>query len=324
MNIISINKNAKDSSLSKQLDKDNMTKLNTLYNEVDIYKKTIVDPPALFAIYTNANTLQLNTLRQMVYTIHEQVNLLYKIYVVLPSNVIATDTVISSDSALPTDIVNDDITIETIAEITQLLMGMPTPSKKLQMYTDGLLQQTKVLVANPSSTDQINTFNGAFTHFKRIATLQKETYTTSITNLTQTAMTTLSTPSSNNNRTALTSAYTDKINFITQIIQTITAVSGQIATIPVASLNANLNTIISSIKGSIDSYTSELNSTKSILSNLPIAPDTTSAPSSGTMEGFASYMNPYNQTSPSISQAYEFRLEKKSYADEVFSAIKLW
>ena len=34
-------------------------------------------------------------------------------------------------------------------------------------------------------------------------------------------------------------------------------------------------------------------------------------------EGFQSYQNPYNMTSPSISQAYEFRLGKKSLTDEV-------
>jgi hypothetical protein len=34
-------------------------------------------------------------------------------------------------------------------------------------------------------------------------------------------------------------------------------------------------------------------------------------------EGFQSYQNPYNSPSPSISQAYEFRLGRKSLTDEV-------
>jgi len=42
------------------------------------------------------------------------------------------------------------------------------------------------------------------------------------------------------------------------------------------------------------------------------------------LEGFASYKNPYNQPSPSISQAYEFRLGKNSYLDEIFKSIQSW
>ena len=34
-------------------------------------------------------------------------------------------------------------------------------------------------------------------------------------------------------------------------------------------------------------------------------------------EGFQSYQNPYNMRSPSVSQAYEFRLGKKNLTDEV-------
>ena len=39
-------------------------------------------------------------------------------------------------------------------------------------------------------------------------------------------------------------------------------------------------------------------------------------------EGFQSYENPYNMTSPSISQAYEFRLGKKSLTDEVLGFMR--
>lgn len=38
-------------------------------------------------------------------------------------------------------------------------------------------------------------------------------------------------------------------------------------------------------------------------------------------EGFQSYQNPYNMSSPSTSQAYEFRLGKKSLTDEVLSVM---
>jgi hypothetical protein len=40
-------------------------------------------------------------------------------------------------------------------------------------------------------------------------------------------------------------------------------------------------------------------------------------------EGFQSYQNPYNMASPSISQAYEFRLGKKSLTDEVLGFMSL-
>jgi len=58
----------------------------------------------------------------------------------------------------------------------------------------------------------------------------------------------------------------------------------------------------------------------------PRAPPTAPAApmSTGMTEGFASYMNPYNQPSPSISQAYEFRLGKNSYLDEIFKSIQPW
>ena len=39
-------------------------------------------------------------------------------------------------------------------------------------------------------------------------------------------------------------------------------------------------------------------------------------------EGFQSYQNPYNMTSPSASQAYEFRLGRKSLTDEVLAVMR--
>ena len=58
----------------------------------------------------------------------------------------------------------------------------------------------------------------------------------------------------------------------------------------------------------------------------PSAPPTAPAApmSTGMTEGFASYMNPYSQPSPSISQAYEFRLGKNNYLDEIFKSIQPW
>ena len=41
------------------------------------------------------------------------------------------------------------------------------------------------------------------------------------------------------------------------------------------------------------------------------------------VESFQSYMNPYNEESPVLKQAYEFRLKKGSYLNDIFSSIRM-
>ena len=67
--------------------------------------------------------------------------------------------------------------------------------------------------------------------------------------------------------------------------------------------------LIDTIQNSIDQYTVRLKTAQTSLVKT---------------EGFQSYSNPYGIPSPSLQQAYEFRLSKSAYSDSIFSTLDRW
>ena len=315
-NLISSKRNATDIILAKYLNSDLMSVIHVLFHEVSSYVQSFSDIRNKFQ---SANLGDQATMSQLVYTVYEQVNILYNIYYTYPSNVISTNTIIKSDSAGPNDVTNDAVIQQTITQVKSLLMGLPTASSKMTEYYSLLLDTTNALTKdqNPSLVTQ---FNENLDKYMNVVTIQQDNLSSTVSTTNVTYLSKAATDETSYNK--VSTAINNYTSFLKSVIDLLASVVTTLQTVTVNS--DKLGPIISTIQSRVTTLRTSHTAMISSLTGIDTARKVRGSGSgSGPRERFISGGNPYNQPSPSGTQAQEFRLGKKEYSDEVFSAMKI-
>lgn len=314
--LISSKKLSADVILTKYLNSDFMSSIGVLFSEVSSYVQVVDDIRNKFS---ETSVSDQATLSQLVYTVYDQVGILYNIYYTYPSNVIATNTVIKSDSASPNDVTSDAVIQQTITQVKSLLMGLPTASSKMTEYYSRLLDTTNMLTKdqNPMLIAQFNT---NFDRYMNVVTIQTDNLSSAVSNINIEYLSKTNTDP--NSFTKVSTAINNYTTFLKSVMDLLTSI---VTTLQTISNNSDtISPIISTIQSRITTLNTAYAAMNSSLTSLETrSKNKGSGSGSGSREPFISYGNPYNQPSPSGSQAQEFRLGKKAYSDEVFSAMKI-
>ena len=343
-----------DIALVKLLPTDLIASLNIIYGEVGSYVNKFKSENL-----SSLEATDLNKLNQIIYTISDNVDMLYSIYYTIPSSIISSKSVINPDSAPPFSVSSENILTAAIPEITEILSKIPNPKTKVQSLVTQINSNVKT-VATDQSDLQISNLIQNVQQLQVVVNAVLENMTSTIGSLSVNYASRAATDSSVMNK--ITLAYNDKITFQTTIISSLESIVTSLKDIsnpapPINQLISNINNTTDSIRTGMTTDKNDLNKATVVVNNntssaprsstptssillpptqsttpttpaAPTAPTAPAAPTApmttGMTEGFASYMNPYNQPSPSISQAYEFRLGKNSYLDEIFKSIQSW
>ena len=290
---ILINKNRLTTNIifTKYLsDTDDLYKLKFIYDNVKDYVATNF---AVFRAVTDSNSdTDKNTLRQIVYTTHDEVNLLYKIYYTIPSIIISSGITIEPNTAGDTSVIDDEVIASSINMIKNELAGIPSINQQLSSTSSNVTMNANTLQADKTDTNTA-LFQQSLNKFTRIADIVLDDLDSKIDYI-----------SSSNMPTKLTNITNTKITFLGNIVKTLQSL------VDILSKTIDLNpAIISNLNTRIITYNALITTTQN---------------SQIKKEGFQSYTNPYNKPSPNLKQAYEFRLNKSSYSDDVLSGIKSW
>jgi hypothetical protein len=139
-------KEKSDLTLKKLLPTSGLIALDMLYSEVSSYVKGFTEDiktlsakaadisPREAAAAEVGVPRDLVKLSQVIYTVNDQVDILHKVYLTIPSIIISSKSVINPDTASPTMISHEDVLKEAIPEITTLLSNIPDPKTKLNNY----------------------------------------------------------------------------------------------------------------------------------------------------------------------------------------------
>ena len=310
--LISANKMSSDLILTKTIAANSLFSIEVLFNEVSDYVNKMT---SFKDKYIESSLEQRKVLSQLVYTISDQVNMLYYIYYTYPSTIISTDTIMKSDSAQSFDVANESILSQSKNSINSILASLPSPSSKIDEYYNKLLNIAKTLSKDQNPVN-IKEFTEIYTQFKSITDLQATNLSTIVSNTNITYLPTVATDKESYSK--ITTALNNKIAFMKQLLDLLQSIFTILSVI---------QSPTEMVKGAIDILNTDINQHKSSLSSLTTqltAIDLTNKTSPSTKtEAFVSYMNPYNQPSPNTSQAYQFRLERKAYADHVFDSMRI-
>jgi len=299
--LIKKNKLTADVTIAKYIDSDAFSKINYLYNEVKAYIDENFDMGKITNMPEGANK---QTLQQIIYTTNDQVTILYYIYYTFPSIVIASNAVIDSDSANAYSTMNEDVIAASVKIIMNQIAAFPSSLQRINTSATRL-QSLSTTLTNNSNEDTTSAFITALNEYVKACDneiINQNTYMTNLNSL----QATQATSGSDNTKTKYKEFLNTKILFLQNAVNTIQSIQNSISKIK--DLNPIITTTISS---RVNKYNEELMNTKNLLITY-------------TSEGFQSYGNPYVAPSPSLFQAHQFRLDKRSYVDEVFSNIKLW
>jgi hypothetical protein len=296
MNMILNNKNIADVIFLKYIAADLLVNLNVIFNEVFTYIKLVQNVGNL---YSNATEMNKNTIRQIIYTASDQVDMLYNIYYTIPSNIVSTDSILVSDSAPPNAVNNPYVIAEASKQISAILATLPSPANKLNTYLNTLMKSISTLSVTSVPGDIITFSLNLAQYLSTIDTQHK--------NLTKTLETlntrSIKTPIDNDKLETAKKAKTSFLNTTITSLQSIeTSLQATKMTDP------KVADAITDLKNRITSLQAALTAMKPP----PV------------LEQFASYMNPYDQPSVSTLQSREFGLGRKTYIDQVFSGIKFW
>jgi hypothetical protein len=304
--MINANKVSTDVLLTKYINSDLMNNLNILHSEVASY---IHNMQNIDKTFTEASSDNQTIISQVVYTTADQVNMLYYIYYTYPSTIISTNTTVQADSASPSDLGVDEVLKDATTPITALLVSLPTATSKMTEFATRLFDTTNALTKDQNAS-LVSQFNTNLIKYTQLIELQMKTLSNTVTN---TNIKYLSTTSTDQNSYNLVStAMNNYISFVKSAIDLLTSVLSILQKI--TDNASNVAPLISTVTSRITT----LNTSESAM-KLQL----TSVNSGRKKEPFVSYGNPYNQPSPSGTQAQEFRLGKKAYADEVFSTMKI-
>jgi hypothetical protein len=296
MNMIVNNKTTADVIFLKYIASDLLVNLNIIINEVFMYIRTIHD---IANVYSNATEMNKNTIRQIVYTVSDQVDMLYNIYYTIPSNIVSTDSILVSDSAPPNAVNNPYVIAEASKQISAILATLPSPANKLNTYLNTLMRSISTLSVNSIPSD-VSTFSLNLAQYLSTIDTQHK-------NLTNT-LDTLNTVSIKNpiDNDKLETAKKAKTSFLNTTISSLQSIETSLQATQMT--DPQVADAITDLKNRITSLQAALTAMKPP----PV------------LEKFASYMNPYDKPSVNTLQSREFGLGRKAYIDQVFSGIKFW
>jgi hypothetical protein len=287
--LVNKNKMSTDVILTKYLsDTDELSKIAILFNNVKDYIQHNLDIQGTIVRGTETDA---NILRQLIYTTHNEVSMLYKIYYTIPSLVISTGTIISADTAASSSVLDEEVLAKSVVMIRSELAGIPTLTEQFGTASSTLMLNATTLQTDKTDTN-VTLLQQSINKFIRISDMSIEDYDYKIQNITVA-----------NLPAKLTSTINNKISLLGSIIRVLQEVVGILNKVPDmnSAITANINTRIAS-------YNSQLTATQNTQKK----------------EGFQSYSNPYNTPSPNLKQAYEFRLNKNTYLNDIFSTLKFW
>lgn len=298
--LIKKNKLTADIMLTKYIDSDAFSKISYLYNEVNSYINESFDIGQITNMPEGASK---QTLQQIIYTTHDQVAMLYYIYYTFPSIVIASNAVIDSDGANAYSTTNEEVIATSVSMIMNQINVFPSSLQRMNT-TAKRLQSLTTSLTNNSNDGTTSAFITALNEYVKVCDnelVNQNTYMTNIRSL----QATQSGSGSGANTNRYTSFLQAKVLFLENAVNILQSIQTSISSLK--DLNPIITTTVSS---RVNTYNEELMNTKNslIIYN---------------KEGFQSYANPYIAPNPSLFQAREFRLEKRSYLDEIFSQIKI-
>lgn len=291
--IVKTNKPAKDKTLSLILDSEIFNKLNTIYMEVSSY----LDMTSV--VYSNAD-VKPDEINQIQMTIYQQAQILYNVYVTMPSMVVATNLVVDSSSATLDSLNDSSVITETKDAVTTLLAAMPTATQKINSYEEILMTNFNAIIQNPSNLEQITQFTSALKKYTNLIDLQIKTYSGVL----------ASSGSVTNTDINVVNTMNKGVRLVTAVNKFLSAMTRQLKGLSPSSINPSIATLIQSIETTMQGYEGKKTFVLSTMESnkIPIK------------EAFQSIQNPYN--APSLSQAQEFRLGKRGLVDEVFAFMK--
>jgi hypothetical protein len=296
MNMILNTKTTSDVIFLKYIASDLLVNLNIVFNEVFQYIKVLND---ITNIYSKASETNKYTIRQMIYTAGDQVDMLYNIYYTIPSNIVSTDSIMISDSAPANAINNPYVIAEAAKQISAILAALPSPASKINTYLTTVMKSVSGLSADSSFGD-IDTFALNLAQYLNTVDVQLKNLSKTVEDLTKAAV---KNPVDDSKIESATKA---KTTFLTTTISSLQSiVSGLIKT----------NMTDPKVADAITDVSSRITSMQAALSSMK---------PQAALEGFASIMNPYDQPSANAMQSREFTLGRRAYSDEVFSGMKFW
>lgn len=299
-NLIQKNKLSTDVTLAKYIDSDAQSKIDYLFNEVASYINQNFDIGQITNMPEGENR---QSIMQMIYTTHDEVNILYYIYYTFPSIVISSNAVIDSDSSNAYSTMQDDVVGGSVSMIMNQLSLFPSTLNRINTLST-TLQASATSLSTSSNAGDVSKFITMLNQYVKLADSQVASQKKFMTNIT--ALKTGGSGSGSGTNTKVINSLNAQILFLQSMTTTIEALQNTLTGVN------NLNPIImSTLTNRINSYNQELLASKNKLM-------------SHQSEGFQSYGNPYEPPSPSLSQSKEFRLEKGSFVNDVFSNIKFW
>lgn len=296
MNMIIKNKPSSDVILLNYIGLDHLTNLDLMFNEVFQYIKTVADVPALYSKNTEQNK---HTIRQIIYTASDQTDMLYNIYFTIPSSIIATDSIVISDTVTADAINNPHVIAEASKQISAILSTLPSPGSKLNTYLTNVMNSVSKLSAS-SGPVEMNSFTMNLAQYLDTLDVQIKNVHKNTQGL--------------NNLSMTNNVSDDKIKEVTKIKSSFLSTS-----------ITSLQSIQASIEKSQSADSKVANALSDIKSRITsLQAGLTAMKPPPVLEKFASIMNPYDEPSPSVKQAREFGLGRRAYIDEIFSGIKLF
>lgn len=300
------NKSATDVSFLRYLTPDTIIKLSILFKEVFHYINNMQDFQSIFLKASKENQ---NTLRQLVYTVNDQVSMLYNIYYTIPSTIISTDTIVKSDTAGPSSVQNENVLEESAKQVSALLSNLPSASSTVNKYLSNVIDKTNTLT-NATTQSEFKSYNDALTIYLNTLDVQQDHLSKIISDTNIAFLPVIKTDETG--YTKIQTAINDNISFITTTISSLQSMITILQSIQnpisaIAEIITKLNTRIISMQASLTAMNQKLNSVSMMHSS---------------KEPFISYKNP--DETPNTKQMREFNLGKRAYTDEVFSGIKFW
>ena len=312
-NMITKNKVGADPIFQNLLPSDTMANLHLLYKEVSYYVTNISN---FSSAISSASQDDQAVMRQLVYTISDQVNMLYNIYFTLPSTLISTDSIIKSDSAALNSVKDPNVISESVSQVQQLLSHIPSAESKLVSSLNAVMMQVKTI----TPTSNINLFNNTLNIYLNVVDAVSTNRSASVSDTNTIYLSTAKTdPASASKINTAINANITFLNSTISSVQSIVTAIQPIQNAAIPGIVSNLNARVASMQASLTAMNKQLGSVTAMGSGTM---------GSGAMgsgkEGFISIGNPYNQPSPSSSQGREFSIGRRAYADEVFAGIKFW
>jgi len=297
MNMITNAKSISDLIFISYISSDMMANLNIFYKEAMEYVKGVSDISDLFS---RTDTKHQNTIRQIIFTTSDQVDMLYTVYFTIPSNIISTNTIIPSGTAAISAINNPEVVAESAKQVSTILSTLPSPSAKLNKYLTDLMKTVRTL-STDSSSDDIALFSSKIKTYLNTIDIQQEYMTTNMADLKSASLRYTIDPSK------IETAADNKSTFLTTSITSLQSIISALEATKMT--NPEILDTLTKLQGRVTSMQANLTSMKAPTARL---------------EGFASSMNPYDQPPPSVTQAREFALGRRAYVDEIFAGIKFF